>query len=826
MFSWGKHYFEFNMKIKTKMLIGGGFLASIPIIIGSYMIGNLATDLGRSALEEDAKQSLIAIRDITASQITEYMKSIEFQALTLADNLMVQEASYAFSSAFPKYSSQSESVENAQIDQSLETFYKGQFGAKFNNINRNDGLKASSLLEGLSDNEKRMQYDYISNNNNPLGEKHLLDRAGQSTDYSSLHAKYHSFFRNFIDRFGYYDLFLVDHQTGNIVYSVFKELDYATSLIDGPYADSGIAQAFDAAIADKQAGNTHLIDFAPYVPSYNAPASFISTPIYSGDQMVGVLILQMPVDRINDIMTYGGEWSQTGLGNSGETYLVGADFTMRSNGRLLIEDKQSYLELMRDINLDANTIDSLDTKETSIGLQPVNTKGTKAALSGSTNFDIFPDYRGIDVLSAYKPLDIKGIKWVIMSEIDAQEAFEPVDGLVSSVSGAAFLIVVLSLIIGPIAAYMLARTVLTPVNKLSETVDDLLDGEGDLTVRLKITGKHEISELSIAFNQFLAHIDNTFSDLIKSAMRLIPMSAELADGNELIIDAANMQNKQISLMRDRLYRASESSDQVKVESDQIVEDSRVGKMSVNEGLVAFEQTESKVGELDLIIADTSSSIDSLKGESDNIVNVIEVISSIADQTNLLALNAAIEAARAGEAGRGFAVVADEVRALASRTRDSTLEVSSMIEAIQSKTDLVVTTMGKGREATAQCYDKIKAAKEKLESIDGTMKTINTRVEAITHTVKDQRENFDAVSVDFDGLDECFINSQNASSIAVQIGEDMSKMSTKLHSMVKQFKLSDQNWSTKKRNGTRIDDELIAAKKRTGKNEETADDFLF
>ena len=816
------------MKIKTKMLLGGALLAAFPLMVGSLFIGSVATDIGRLSLEDDSKQSLTAIRDITASQIENYFKDIEYQAQTLSDNLMVIEATSEFTDAFNAYSDQVQSINEQTLDESLSRFYESEFGGKFTKLNPQDQLDLSSLKVELNLNKKRLQYDYISNNPESLGNKHLLKSAKNGSDYADLHEKYHPFFKAYIERFGFYDLFIVDIKTGNIVYSVFKELDYATSMKTGPYSDSGIAQAFRLSEAASEPSFTGLTDFAPYLPSYNAPASFISSPIYKGDEKVGVIILQMPIDRINEIMTYGGNWEATGLGVSGETYLVGQDFTMRSNGRFLLEDKEGYLKLMQEVGASADLISSLNTKKTTIGLQPVNSKGTKAALAGKVGFDIFPDYRNIEVLSAYKPINIKGLNWAILSEIDADEAFAPVTNLVNQVTQTAILIGVVALIFGPLASLILTKAVTTPLKELHDVLHDMVDGTGDLTFRIHIKDKNEIADVSSKFNHFIEYLDSTFSDLIGSAMRLIPMSQELADGNDLIINAANAQNQQISVMRDRLYRASESSDQVRDESNLIFDDAREGAQGVVEGLKAFGETETHVNQLDAIISETSASIDSLKGESDNIVSVIDVINGIAEQTNLLALNAAIEAARAGEAGRGFAVVADEVRALASRTRESTLEVSSMVDAIQSKTDMVVATMGKGRAATEECYEKIKIAKGKLENIDTTMNTINQRVETISTRVKEQRENFDQVAVDFDGLDECFINSQQASAIAVQIGEDMSNMSVKLHNMVEKFKLTDENWSTKKRSGTRLDEALVAAKQRAVLNqkEETVDDMLF
>jgi methyl-accepting chemotaxis protein len=218
----------------------------------------------------------------------------------------------------------------------------------------------------------------------------------------------------------------------------------------------------------------------------------------------------------------------------------------------------------------------------------------------------------------------------------------------------------------------------------------------------------------------------------------------------------------------------------------------------------------------------SSSIDSLKEENDRIVTVIDVISSIADQTNLLALNAAIEAARAGEAGRGFAVVADEVRALASRTRESTLEVSSMVEAIQSKTDAVVQTMSVGQDTIAACNEHVQEAKEKLQGIEHTMNQIAQNVDDISHTVLEQRDNFHAVGEDFDLMDQCFHESQEASHVSVQIGTDMEKLSTRLAEFVSHFTLSDTNWDLELRDKNKP----MSSRKTEEEHEEEVDEVFF
>ncbi|GAG01676.1 unnamed protein product, partial [marine sediment metagenome] len=240
---------------------------------------------------------------------------------------------------------------------------------------------------------------------------------------------YHPLIRSFLEKFGYYDIFLIDNETGNIVYSVYKEVDFGTSLLSGPYKDTNLAKAFMEARQATEKDFVKLVDFEPYYPSYGARASFIASPIFRGDENIGVLMFQLPVDRINDIMTNKHAWADVGLGESGETYIVGDDFTLRNQSRLLIENPDEYFEMITAAGLEQKTVQRIRNLNSSIGLQMVRTPGTEAALSGKSNTEIFPDYRGVPVLSSYSTLDIPGVHWAIMSEIDRDEAFQVFDKL-------------------------------------------------------------------------------------------------------------------------------------------------------------------------------------------------------------------------------------------------------------------------------------------------------------------------------------------------------------------------------------------------------------
>jgi methyl-accepting chemotaxis protein len=792
------------MKISTKMIISGGLLTVIPVLMSGIILANIAINKGQEALKEDAKQSLTAIRDITATEITHYLQTIEKQAASLSENLMVIEAMRNFSLHFTSYTNNHDDNTIAAQKNHLQQYYEEQFGTEFKAQNNQQTAPIEQLLNGLDKQSIALQHDFISNNSHPLGQKHRLEKPNNISSYAHSHEKYHAVFSQYIERFGFYDLFLVNHLTGDIVYSVFKELDYTTSLIDGPYANSGIGNAFALANNANDKQFVGLTDFAPYIPSYNAPASFIATPIYSGDVKLGVLILQMPIDNINAIMTHDGKWKDTGLGDTGESYLVGSDFTMRSNGRFIIEDKASYLTLMKDHNVSDDVIAIMNAKGTTIGLQPVKTEGTIAALEGKQGFGIFPDYRDVNVISAYKPLNINGLQWALMSEIEEKEAFAPVKYLTETITKTVLIISLFALAIGPLLGWLLASTVTKPIKELTHVIHSMADGEGDLTQRIHVNGNSELDELATWFNTFIAQLDETFSTLIKSAMRLVPMSADLAEGNNVVTGLTNEQNKQIKTVELLLESAQASTQRVNQATDDINNNSKKGVHIVQEGLSIFTKTHTQMHQLKDIISETSTSIDHLKDDNDKIVSVIGVINSIADQTNLLALNAAIEAARAGEAGRGFAVVADEVRALASRTSEATLEVSAMIDAIKEGTNAVVKTMERGKESTLECSAQVNEAKEMLSTIDTSIENISTAAKMIGSVVKEQGNNFDQVADNFKELDDKFNQSKDASAVTVQVGADMSTMSMKLHQMVDKFKLTDQDWSTARRDKIRIE----------------------
>lgn len=232
---------------------------------------------------------------------------------------------------------------------------------------------------------------YVSESPYAPGERHRLDTAGDGSIYSALHAEVHPRLRDLRDHHGYYDIFLVTAD-GSLVYTVAKEDDFGTNLIAGPWSDTGLGRAVRAALEAESPGFVAFMDFEPYEPSAGGPASFIASSVFDQDgTRLGALAFQVPTERLRPILQF-----TAGMGRTGETYLVGSDYLMRSDSRFA----------------DISTI--LRTR--------VETDAVRRAFEGETGAAVIDDYRGVSVVSAFGPFRFEGTTWALIAEIDEREA--------------------------------------------------------------------------------------------------------------------------------------------------------------------------------------------------------------------------------------------------------------------------------------------------------------------------------------------------------------------------------------------------------------------
>ena len=315
-----------------------------------------------------------------------------------------------------------------------------------------------------------------------------------------MHQRYHERLRGLVKRFGYHDLFLIDHETGNVLYTVSKETDFATSLEHGPYSASNFARLAKETMRTLDRGKVRFEDFDIYTPSYGAPAAFVAITVYDGKEIAGILALQVPSDELNDVMTSAGRWEESGMGRTGEVYLVGRNHLMRSDSRFLIQEPERYLKMLRKIRMPREEIARIEKLNTTILFQPVHAELVDLALAGRTGVQEAVDYRGVPVMSAYAPLRAQGFDWVILSEMDVEEIDVPVDRFRREVLVSATILgIVVTLLALSAASYFIR-----PIHMLVGGLRRLADGRDDVAV--EVASQDEFGELAHSFNRMVGSI--------------------------------------------------------------------------------------------------------------------------------------------------------------------------------------------------------------------------------------------------------------------------------------------------------------------------------
>jgi methyl-accepting chemotaxis protein len=774
--------------IRQKLLLGTLFLAIIPVAVTSLIVGRESLNSGRAALEAQARESLIAQRASKAAQITDYFGSLSNQLQVLAASPDVIASMREMPTAFDNSVISIADLPGQRAR--LGKYYGGDFVQEFEKRNTGKKLDMSGTVAALPDLAMNLQYHYIASNPHALGSKLNLDRANDGSRYSELHAALHPYLRTALKQFGLYDIFLIEPRSGNIVYTVFKELDFATSLVNGPYAKTRLGDAFRASWALDKPGMVSLSEFGEYLPSYNDQAAFLGTPIFDAGRKIGVLVVQVPIDKINAVMTHEARWKERGLGDTGETYLVSAaDGTPRSIARLAVEDLEAYGKSVSAAGFAKGLASAVAAKGTSIGLVPIKTRATQDAFEKDTaGFGVYPNYAGTPVLGAYAPLNVLGLRWAIVAEIQAAEAFRPVVLVREKVVMWSTGIAVALLGLGLLIAFGLLRSVTRPITKMQNTVTAI--SEGDFAARSQLGGDDEFGQLSRAFDNLLddrvsrlAEAERENEDLNNSVVQLLQAVAQLSNKDltakapvtanviGTVSDSINLLSyetgrvlsevtsiaAQVKLSTERVKRQAESVNASAVAGRSDVE--RAGENLVNASKVmtqvaelaaasnraAEQATTSTTSALGAVnesvkgmegiresIAEAEKRIKRLGERSQEITGIVNLINTIAERTHVLALNASMQAAAAGDAGRGFAVVAEEVQRLAESSRQATQQIAQLVNNIQIETSDTINTVNKtisqvvaGSELAARSGQQMRETQQSTASLVELVKRITS-----------------------------------------------------------------------------------------------------
>jgi len=514
-------------------------LAVLAVSITSFIItAAVAVTGAQGSGVELVRDRIPALRTAKAGEIEQFFGNQRSAVGQLARSATVIDGVQDFAAASNELAESLEPSDVTEAHARLDEYYVTEFVPALETAR---GTQLTPSTFGLNDDLAGiyLQDLYIASNPFEIGDHGLLDDADDGSTWTATHRDLHPRMRTVVARFGFVDLFLVEPDNQEVVYTTLKEVDFATSLNTGPYSSTSLGGLVGRALRDGAPGDVFIADYVAYPPSLDAPAIFYAAPLFDDDELVGALAVQVDAAGINAIMSR--EWLAGELGETGQVYLVGPDRRMRSDARLFVEDRASFLTRAQESEEIADgDIREMNAQDTTVLFQPVTTDSVEAAF-GIDDGVLEIEHLGEDVYSAYEPLGIQGLDWVIIAEQARDEVLGPVDSFrTESLVLVAIFVTVLTFL-----AVLWANAFVAPIRSITAAVGRFRDG--DTETRVPQYGVREFRELGADFDRMLRElterqyeIENAAAEKWSLLSRLMPSAAAraVAEGDRTMLDVA------------------------------------------------------------------------------------------------------------------------------------------------------------------------------------------------------------------------------------------------------------------------------------------------
>ncbi|ART80183.1 methyl-accepting chemotaxis protein [Oceanisphaera avium] len=419
------------------------------------------------------------------------------------------------------------------------------------------------------------------------------------------------------------------------------------------------------------------------------------------------------------------------------------------------------------------------------GQSLVNTQDIQRAWQGEAVLSRHQDSQTAYAVLSHKIDDFSG-QPIAVVEIAADRSFYAASLAQTQLFVA--LMAVIAIAVALVVAYLLAQSIVRPLRETVANLQDIAEGEGDLTQRLNEAGNDELSQLAAVYNVFVDKIQDLIRQVSDATNQMATSTEELSHIASESKEGALAQRDHTSQVATAMHQMTVSIQEIAANTNQAASRAEDTTATTDQGRAAVTRNVTTIDELAQEVLAAAQTIQQLEQQSNDIGQVLEVIGDIADQTNLLALNAAIEAARAGEQGRGFAVVADEVRSLAQRTQQSTGEIEKIVQSIQGSTQNVVLAMERNRLKTDSAVTEANTTADRLGDIKVSVDAIHDMNTQVAAAVEEQSHVAEDVNRSINTISDIAEQSEQSVGQTAQASQELARLASQLQTLVGRFKI--------------------------------------
>ncbi len=623
------------------------------------------------------------------------------------------------------------------------------------------------------------------------------------------------YFAAYADKYGYPDLYLLDPD-GYIFYSAAHNVDYRTNILTGEFQESSFANVVKKVLESQ---NMVISDMSRYEPAGQNPTAFFAMPLLQDNQVEMVVALRIPIQQINSVME-----THSGLSETGDSYLVGPDKLWRT-------------ESMRTTNYNvASTLLNADL--------PVDTRPVKEALAGNSGTGITENGIGEKVLASWKPFAFQGLRWAIVNEVSQAEISKPVTRLLRTntmlAAGGIVAILLFSFLVsGTITrqvgaimsviskvedgdydtrAEVISKdelgTMASSFNEMIDTTKRLIDGrqeEHDLLQESIMGLRMEISDLSAgdmtvratvredatgtvadSLNMMLEELSHAIGNIKTSSEQVGVIANQLSSSTDKLAMRSDSQSELISDAVEEINQMTHTIEQAATQANTSAKTSELSRTAATEGTKAVENTSRAMEAIRGNVQDTARAIKRLGESSQEISDFAKTINDISDRTSILALNASIQAAAAGDEGRGFGVVAEEIQRLAERAAGSTKQIDSLIRNILGEIKDAGASMDSSIQEVVKGTKLSEDALTKLMDINKRSAEVAELIDAVSVATGEQAETSIKVAKTMGEIGIISTESAQETRMTSSSMREMAIVADEMLESVATFKLDDKN----------------------------------